>query len=249
MYSLQCTVGVHASSAQAPHWTRATIAVQSSCTVATLQLASTDLAKRGGTVEGVLQPICDPGVKCAACCSPLQRQSFGGKADLFRVLWKRYNPRLESRVCLKPNSMKATAYKNFLQRRSVQIKAKQWTHGTGFEKLWKFGGSLGYRIRYHIQHFLSNSLKRCAGVQMWGGQTRGRKVDAGEEEEQRKGSWAETAANASFIPTVIIFGTYIWNVMSKEHAFITCHMIRMLGWINVVSNWVNDGRSSFKEQL
>ena len=108
----------------APHWTRATIAVQSSCTVATLQLASTDLAKRGGTVQGVLQPICDPGVKCATCCSPLQKQLFWAKADLLRVLRKGDNPRLEFRACLKSNSMKATAYKNFLQRRSVQIKAK-----------------------------------------------------------------------------------------------------------------------------
>ena len=111
--------------------------------------------KRGGTVQGVLQPICDPGVKCAACCSPLQRQLFGGKSWFVEGVVKgRYNPRLESRACLKSNSMKATAYKNFLQRRSVQIKAKQWTHGTGFEKLWKFGGSLGYRIRHHIiQYF------------------------------------------------------------------------------------------------
>ena len=49
---------------------------------------------------------------------------FWAKADLLRVLRKGDNPRLEFRACLKSNSMKATAYKNFLQRRSVQIKAK-----------------------------------------------------------------------------------------------------------------------------
>ena len=239
MYSLQCTVGVHASSA------RHSTALGSCKDCSAIFLHSghvTTCIDRSRQKEAALYKVCcslsatqESNVQPAAV---LYRGNYlGAKADLLRVLWKgdithAWNPERASN-----------------QIRSVQIKAKQWTHGTGFEKMWKFGGSLGYRIRYHIQHFLSNSLKRCAGVQMWGGQTRGRKVDAGEEEEQRKGSWAETAANASFIPTVIIFGTYIWNVMSKENTFITRHKIRMLGLINVVSNWVNDGRGSFKEQL
>ena len=132
MYGLQCTGGVHASSAL--H--RIGLVQRLQCNLLA-QWPRYNLHRQISPKEAALYKVCcslsatqESNVQPAAV---LYRSNyFWAKADLLRVLRKGDNPRLEFRACLKSNSMKATAYKNFLQRRSVQIKAKQWTHGTGF---------------------------------------------------------------------------------------------------------------------